>query len=103
MLSKLRARRDFALKRISAIPRLSVSPPKGAFYLFPRVELQGTRWTSDEQFATELLQDTGVLVVHGSGFDPTYGREHFRSVFLADETMLSEAFEAIEGFIKRHT
>jgi len=102
MLSKLRARRDLALKKIGATPRLSAATPKGAFYLFPRVDLQGTKWATDEQFATELLQETGVLVVHGSGFDPTYGREHFRSVFLADETMLSEAFDAIEAFIKGH-
>jgi tyrosine/nicotianamine family aminotransferase len=102
MVKKLRQRRDFAVKRISSIPRLSVTKPKAAFYVFPKINLQGTRWRTDEQFITELLQETGVLVVHGSGFDSTYGRDHFRSVFLPDEQMMSEAFDAIESFMKRH-
>jgi aspartate/methionine/tyrosine aminotransferase len=103
MVKKLRQRRDFALKRISTIPRLTVTKPKGAFYVFPKVDLKGTRWNDDSQFATELLQETGVLVVHGSGFDPTYGSGHFRSVFLPEESMLSEAFDAMESFMKRHS
>jgi tyrosine/nicotianamine family aminotransferase len=103
MVKKLKKRRDFALSRINTIPRLAATKPKGAFYLFPKVDLQGTKWNDDNQFATELLQETGVLVVHGSGFDPTYGSGHFRSVFLPEESMLSEAFDAIESFMKRHS
>jgi alanine-synthesizing transaminase len=103
MVKKLKQRRDFALKKISTIPRLTASQPKGAFYLFPKVDLHGTHWKSDSQFTTELLKETGVLVVHGSGFDPIYGRGHFRSVFLPDEGVLAEAFDAIENFMKSHT
>jgi len=102
MVEKLKRRRDYALKRISSIPNLASAKPKGAFYVFPKVDLQGGGWKSDDQFVTELLQETGVLLVHGSGFDPTYGAGHFRSVFLPDETKLSEAFDAIETFMKRH-
>jgi tyrosine/nicotianamine family aminotransferase len=103
MVKKLKARRDFALKRIETIPRLKATKPEGAFYNFPKIDLRGTEWSNDGQFVTELLKETGVLVVHGSGFDPTYGKDHFRSVFLADESMLSEAFDAIENFMKTHT
>jgi aspartate/methionine/tyrosine aminotransferase len=103
MVNKLKQRRDFALKRISIIPRLSVTKPRGAFYVFPRIDLTGTRWNSDSQFITELLKETGVLVVNGSGFDPNYGSGHFRSVFLPDEPVLSEAFDAVENFMKNHT
>ena len=102
MVKKLRERRDFALKRIKAIPRFSTTIPKGAFYNFPKIDLQGTQWSNDNQFVTELLNETGVLIVHGSGFDPIYGSDHFRSVFLPDESMLSEAFDAIENFMKHH-
>ena len=101
MVKKLRQRRDFALKRIERIPRLAAARPKGAFYVFPKVDLRGT-WKDDSQFATQLLEETGVLVVHGSGFDPTYGKDHFRCVFLPEESLLSEAFDAIEKFVKRH-
>ncbi len=102
MVSELRRRRDFSLKRISEIPGLIAAKPEGAFYLFPRIEVIGKRWKSDDEFASELLRETGVLVVHGSGFDPIYGKDHFRAVFLPAESMLAEAFDAIEQFMKRH-
>ncbi len=103
MVSTLQRRRDFALKRLTGIPGLTATKPRGAFYLFPKVQLQGTKWKDDKAFVTELLEETGVLVVHGSGFDPVYGSGHFRSVFLPEESMMSEAFDAIEDFMKRHS
>jgi len=103
MVNKLKQRRDFTLKRISGIPKLSVTKPRGAFYVFPKIDLSGTPWSNDDQFITELLKETGVLVVNGSGFDPNYGSGHFRSVFLPDEPILSEAFDAVEKFMKNHT
>jgi alanine-synthesizing transaminase len=102
MVSKLRRRRDFSLKRINEISRLSATKPEGAFYLFPRINLTGTKWRNDEEFVSELLKETGVLVVHGSGFDPVYGKNHFRTVFLPEENVLKEAFDAMESFMKRH-
>lgn len=101
MVSKLKQRRDYSLKRIGEIEGLSAARPQGAFYLFPRINLKLGSWGSDEEFVGELLRETGVLVVHGSGFDPTYGKEHFRAVFLPDERVLQEAFDAIEEFMKR--
>jgi len=103
MVAKLKRRRDFSLERIREIPGLTAAKPNGAFYLFPRISAIGGAWKSDEQFVTELLNETGVLVVHGSGFDPSFGKDHFRAVFLPDESMLEEAFTAIGDFMKRHT
>jgi alanine-synthesizing transaminase len=87
---------------LTEIAGLTVTKPQGAFYLFPRVGLQGTKWKDDKEFVTKLLEETGVLVVHGSGFDPVYGSGHFRSVFLPEESTMSEALDAIDGFMKRH-
>jgi alanine-synthesizing transaminase len=101
MVIKLKQRRDFSWKRVNEIPGLSAAKPAGAFYLFPKVNL-GKKWKSDEEFVGELLKETGVLVVHGSGFDPVYGKDHFRAVFLPDEKMLGEAFDAVEQFMKKH-
>jgi tyrosine/nicotianamine family aminotransferase len=103
MVKKLKERRDFAIRRLESIPRVEVAKPSGAFYVFPKVDLRDTAWSDDIQFVTELLKETGVLVVQGSGFDPNYGKDHFRSVFLPDEPLLSEAFDAIENFMKNHT
>ena len=102
MVSKLKRRRDLYWKRANEIPGLFAAKPAGAFYLFPRIKAIGQKWKSDYEFVTELLKETGVLVVHGSGFDPMYGKDHFRVVFLPDETTLTEAFDAIEDFMKQH-
>jgi aspartate/methionine/tyrosine aminotransferase len=103
MVGKLKQRRDFVVKRIRSIPGLSVAMPRGAFYAFSKVDLNGTKWTDDSEFITDLLKETGVLVVNGSGFDPVRGSGHFRSVFLPDEQMLGEAFDAIENFLRNHS
>ncbi|MGA8905620.1 MAG: aminotransferase class I/II-fold pyridoxal phosphate-dependent enzyme [Candidatus Bathyarchaeia archaeon] len=103
MVSKLRRRRDLSWKRANDIPGLSATKPAGAFYLFPKIKAIGERWKNDYEFVTQLLEETGVLLVHGSGFDPVFGKDHFRAVFLPDESMLAEAFDAIEDFMKKHS
>ena len=54
---------------------------------------------TDEEFVLELLEETGVLVVHGSGFgtDPEQG--YFRMVYLADEATLEDVFNRIDRFM----
>jgi aspartate/methionine/tyrosine aminotransferase len=103
MVSTLKHRRDFSCKRINEIPGLTAKQPAGAFYLFPRIHSTAQKWKSDEEFVMQVLEETGVLVVHGSGFDPQYGKDHFRAVFLPEESVLEEAFTAIEDFMKRNT
>lgn len=103
MVSKLRRRRDLSWRRANDIPGLSATKPAGAFYLFPKIKAIGERWKNDYEFVTQLLEETGVLLVHGSGFDPIYGKDHFRAVFLPDESMLAEAFDAIESFMKKYS
>jgi aspartate/methionine/tyrosine aminotransferase len=103
LVSTLKRRRDFAFKRINEIPGLHAAKPEGAFYLFPRINYSGTKWKSDEEFVGDLLNETGVLVVHGSGFDPTYGRDHFRMVFLPEESVLNEALNAMADFMNRRS
>ena len=61
----------------------------------------GEKFGNDRRFATEILRQTGVLVVHSSGFDPLYGKDHFRAVLLPEESVLEEAFDAIENLMKR--
>lgn len=101
-MQEIRRRRDLATERIDAIDGLSCVVPEAAFYLMVKTEHLGGR--TDEQFTLDLLEESGVLVVHGSGFgcDPADG--YFRIVYLAEEETLAAAFDGIEQAMqtKRH-
>lgn len=92
--NEIRKRRDLATSRINDIEGLSCVVPQAAFYLMVKTDQLNGR--TDEQFALDLLEASGVLVVHGSGFgcDPSDG--YFRMVYLAGEAELAAAFDGIE-------
>jgi alanine-synthesizing transaminase len=100
IVDRLRERRDYAWKRLNEIPGISVTKPEGAFYIFPKIEDIGKRWKNDMDFVVDLLKQTGVLIVNGSGFDPVYGKDHARIVFLPPCEELEEAFNSLEQFMK---
>lgn len=100
-VDRLRQRRDFAWKRLNEIEGISTTKPEGAFYIFPKIRDIGTKWKTDMDFVVKLLKETGVLIVNGSGFDPVYGKGHARAVFLPPIAELEEAFDALEGFMKK--
>jgi aspartate/methionine/tyrosine aminotransferase len=101
IVGRLKQRRDFSWKRLNEIKGISTTKPEGAFYIFPKIRDIGTRWKTDMDFVVSLLKATGVLIVNGSGFDPVYGRGHARAVFLPPVAELEEAFNALEGFMKK--
>jgi alanine-synthesizing transaminase len=98
MVEKLRRRRDYVIKRLIAIDGVRCRIPRGAFYVFPKIDLKN-RWKNDQEFVLDLLRETGVLTVHGSGFGITYGADHFRIVYLPREEVLERAMDKLEGFI----
>ena len=98
---RVQRQRDFCLDRIASIDGLEVESPGGAFYMF--VRLTDPTWSSDDKaFVLQLLHEEHVLLVHGSGFSEDLGKGHVRLVYLADETVLEEAFQRIERFLVRH-
>ncbi len=101
IVDRLRQRRDFSHKRLNEIDGVSTTKPEGAFYIFPKIEGIGKRWKNDMEFVIELLKETGVLIVNGSGFDPVYGKDHARIVFLPPIDELEQAYSALERFMKK--
>src|SRR5712691_3889787 len=93
---KLRSRRDLTQEWCEATPRVSCVAPRGAFYAFPRIDIL----ESDEVFVKELIRQKHVTVVHGSGFGQKAGTQHFRIVFLPEETTLTAAYAGIADFIR---
>ena len=67
IVDRLSERRDFAWKRLNEIEGISTTKPEGAFYIFPKIHDVGTTMENDMEFVVELLKETGVLIVNGSG------------------------------------
>lgn len=95
-VSKLKKRRDLVVKRLNEIDGISCKLPNGAFYTFPKILLNG--WKDDKDFVLDLLNKTGILTVHGSGFGEL-GKGHFRIVYLPNEQVLQEAMDKLGNFI----
>ncbi len=100
MVNSLRKRRNYAWKRLNEIEGISCTKPKGAFYVFPKVDEIGERWKDDLSFVLDVLEKTSVLLVQGSGFGSVFGARHFRSVFLPPIEVLEKAFDSLERFMK---
>lgn len=96
-LREIKSRRDLCVDRIRSIDDLSCETPAAAFYLMIKAERLGGR--TDEQFVLDLLKETGVLVVPGSGFGTDPEQVYFRMVYLADEATLEDVFNLIERFL----
>ena len=95
-VTTLKKRRDLVVKRLNEINGISCKLPNGAFYSFPKILLNG--WKDDKDFVLDLLNKTGILTVHGSGFGEL-GKGHFRIVYLPNEQVLQEAMDKLSNFI----
>jgi len=98
MVEALQRRRDITVDGLNAIRGITCVKPEGAFYAFPRVELG----IPDDQFVSEVIRETGVVMVPGSGFGQRPGTQHFRVVFLPPEDVLEKAFDRIESIAKKY-
>ncbi len=100
-LEKVKKQRDVCVNRINGINGLEVQKPEGAFYMF--VKLTDPQWENDDKkFVLDLLHEEHVLLVHGSGFSPEFGKGHVRLVYLPNEEILNESFDRIDRFLQRH-
>lgn len=87
--------------RINKIPGLSCKKPKGALYIFPKIDLKKYNFFDDNDFVYKLLTEQKVLLVPGTGFNHA-DNAHFRMVFLADTDILTTAFDRIEALLKEY-
>ncbi len=97
-MKKLTNRRNITVEMMNAIPGISCVAPEGSFYAFPRLH----NITNDAHWVSELIKETGVVVVPGSGFGQVPGTSHFRIVFLPQENILEKAYKAIALFNEKY-
>ena len=95
---RLRRQRDLAYALITAIPGVTCVKPHAALYMFPKLDPKLYPIADDRQFFMELLKQTRVMLVQGSGFNYA-DNQHFCMVFLPHEDDLREAIGRIAKFL----
>lgn len=94
-------RREFAARcrlvheRLAAMPGVTVAPPQGSFYLFPRIAQIGG---DGRRFALELLDRAQVVVVPGEAFGPS-GVGCVRLACTVGLERLAQAMDRLERFL----
>ncbi len=96
---RLCRQRDLAHEMITAIPGVTCVKPKGAMYMFPRLDPKVYPIKNDQDFVIELLKEQRVLLVQGTGFNWP-DTNHFRLVFLPCEEDLREAVTRVASFLE---
>ncbi|HJQ44147.1 MAG TPA: pyridoxal phosphate-dependent aminotransferase [Jatrophihabitantaceae bacterium] len=98
---RLHEQRDAAVQALEAIPGVTCVEPKGALYVFPRLDPELYPIEDDQAFVLELLREQHVLVVQGTGFSwPT--PDHLRIVTLPRADDLTEAIGRIGTFLEAY-
>nr|WP_315431027.1 pyridoxal phosphate-dependent aminotransferase [uncultured Albidiferax sp.] len=98
---RLRRQRDLAYELITAIPGVTCVKPQAALYMFPRLDPAVYPIADDRQFFLELLRETRVMLVQGTGFN-WQQPDHFRIVFLPHEDDLREAIGRVAKFLESY-
>ena len=94
---RLFEQRNYAWELITSIPGISCVKPKGAMYLFPKMDPSVIKVSNDEKMALDLLLQEKILIVQGSAFNWPK-TDHFRVVFLSREDELKGAITRIGDF-----
>ncbi|MET9256789.1 pyridoxal phosphate-dependent aminotransferase [Streptomyces sp. NPDC048182] len=95
---RLREQRDAAHAALTAIPGVTCVKPKGALYLFPRLDPKVFKIKDDRQMVLDLLRREKIMVVQGTGFNWPEP-DHFRVVTLPSASDLHDAVGRIGHFL----
>jgi alanine-synthesizing transaminase len=98
---RLLAQRDAAVEALHQIPGVSCVVPKGALYVFPRLDPEVYEIKDDRRFVLDFLRAEHVLVVQGTGFNwPS--TDHLRIVTLPWAKDLTEAIGRLGNFLSTY-
>lgn len=95
---RLREQRDVAWNMLTQIPGVTCVKPKGAIYMFPKLDPQIYPIADDQRFIQDLLEREKILLVQGSAFNIN-DTQHVRVVFLPTIDVLQQAIGKIERFL----
>ncbi|NVO61589.1 pyridoxal phosphate-dependent aminotransferase [Photobacterium damselae] len=95
---RLLEQRNKAYELLTQIPGVSCVKPKGALYMFLKLDQKKFNIVDDQRMALDFLQQEKVLVVHGTGFNWKQP-DHFRIVTLPRIDDLEIAIGRLERFL----
>ncbi len=96
---RLHEQRDHAHRLLNEIPGVSCTLPKGALYVFPRLDPAVHPIDDDERFVVEFLRSEHVMIGHGTGFNWAQP-DHVRIVTLPAVDDLSDAISRLARFLE---
>ena len=99
MVKDVEERCDYAARLINESKYMEVVPPKGAFYLFPKVDFKSLRIKDDKALVSALLNDEHILLSRGSGFGAD---SHIRIVGLPEKEILGDAISRTAAFLEKN-
>lgn len=98
---RLLEQRDRAWELINQVPGVSCVKPKGAMYLFPKIDIKKYNIHDDQKMVLDFLIQEKVLLVQGSGFNWPKP-DHFRIVTLPYVEDLEAAIGRFERFLSTY-
>jgi alanine-synthesizing transaminase len=98
---RLHEQRDLAHRLLNAIPGVSCTLPKGALYVFPRLDPAVYPIADDEAFVVDFLRQEHVMIGHGTGFNWP-APDHLRIVTLPAADELADAIGRLARHLERH-
>ncbi|MDY6215521.1 pyridoxal phosphate-dependent aminotransferase [Actinobacillus porcinus] len=98
---RLYEQRQRAYDLLNQIPGISCVKPKGALYMFPKIDIEKFGIYDDEKLVLDLLRQEKVLLVHGRGFN-WHAPDHFRLVFLPHISTLEDALGKFSRFLSNY-
>lgn len=114
VLGDLKLKANMVTEIFNAMERYTCNQAQGAMYAFPQIHMTESALQAakamgkpaDVMYCEELLQQTGICVVPGSGFGQRPGTYHFRTTILPTVDKLGEMLERLkvfhEGFLRRY-
>lgn len=106
VLAKLKGRAVLTTETLNSLPGIKSNLVAGAMYAFPRIELPAKAIETAEAvgqkpdffYAKQLLEETGICVVPGSGFGQIPGTLHFRTTILPQPECFKRMMEKFKQF-----
>ena len=98
---RLKQQRDIAWQLLTQIPGVSCVKPRGAIYMFPKLDPSIYKIDDDVTLIMEILEQEQILLVQGSAFN-IEDTQHLRLVFLPRVDELEPAVAGIARVLEKY-